>query len=115
MNLDPVILHKLLSKRLFTAKDLLVATQLELVEALDISFEAAEHLVLVVSECIAPRASTVSVHLTGLASCQTAKSLMSSSNILLTVTCFCRPLTFMPELSSRSHTYLLIFQPLMLC
>ena len=64
MTLDPVILHKLVNRRLFTAKDLLVATQLELVEALDISFEAAKHLVLIVSEAMAPRASTVSFSLT---------------------------------------------------
>ena len=61
MNLDPVILHKLVNRRLFTAKDLLVATHLELVEALDNSYENVENLILFVSNAIAPRVSTVSI------------------------------------------------------
>ena len=59
MNLDPGILRKLVNRRLFTAKDLLLATHLELVEGLDISSEAVEDLVLTVSNAIAPRVSTV--------------------------------------------------------
>lgn len=61
MNLDSGILRKLVNRRLFTAKDLLLATHLELVEGLDISSEAVEDLVLSVSNAIAPRVSTVSV------------------------------------------------------
>ena len=61
MNLDPGILRKLVNRRLFTAKDLLLATHLELVEGLDISSEAVADLVLTVSNAIAPRVSTVSV------------------------------------------------------
>ena len=61
MNLDPAILRKLVNRRLFTAKDLLLATHLELVEGLDISSEAVEELLLIVSSAIAPRVSTVSI------------------------------------------------------
>lgn len=61
MSLHPAILRKLVNRRLFTAKDLLLATHLELVEGLDISSEAVEELVLTVSNAIAPRASTVRV------------------------------------------------------
>ena len=59
MNLDPMVLHKLVNRRLFTARDLLTATQLELVEALDLPFETVESLVIFVSNAIAPSASTV--------------------------------------------------------
>ena len=61
MNLDPAILRKLVNRRLYTAKDLLLATHLELVEGLDISSGAVENLVLTVSNATAPRVSTVSV------------------------------------------------------
>lgn len=60
MNLDPAILRKLVNRRLFTAKDLLLATHLELVEGLDISAEAVSSLILLVSNAAAPCASTVS-------------------------------------------------------
>ncbi|DBB05144.1 TPA: hypothetical protein ACH3X3_010395 [Trebouxia sp. C0006] len=59
MNIDPTILQKLTNRRLFTARDLLIATHLELVEALDITFQAAEELVLCVCNQIAPISSTV--------------------------------------------------------
>ncbi|KAL3147194.1 DNA repair protein RAD51 [Trebouxia sp. C0010 RCD-2024] len=59
MNLDPSILRKLVNRRLFTAKDLLLATHLELAEGLDISSEAVSSLILIVSHAAAPRASTV--------------------------------------------------------
>ena len=59
MSIDPAVLQRLANKRLFTAKDLLIATQLELVEALDIPFRAVEELVLHVSTHIAPQTSTV--------------------------------------------------------
>ena len=59
MNIDPTILQKLTNRRLFTAKDLLIATHLELVEALDIPFQAAEELLLYVCNQIAPASSTV--------------------------------------------------------
>lgn len=62
MNLDPVILRKLVNRRLFTAKDLLLATHLELVEGLDISSEAVGDLLLIVSNATAPRVSTVSAY-----------------------------------------------------
>lgn len=62
MNLDPVILRKLVNRRLFTAKDLLLATHLELVEGLDISLEAVGDLLLIVSNATAPRVSTVSAY-----------------------------------------------------
>lgn len=61
MNIDLAILRKLVNRRLYTAKDLLLATHLELVEGLDISSEAVENLVLTVSNATAPRVSTVSV------------------------------------------------------
>ena len=60
MNLDPTLLRKLVSRRLFTAKDVLLATHLELVEGLDISSEDVSSLVLIVSNAVAPCASTVS-------------------------------------------------------
>lgn len=60
MNLDPDILRKLLNRRLFSAKDLLLATHLELVEGLDISSEAVSNLFLIVSNAVAPCSSTVS-------------------------------------------------------
>ena len=59
MSIDPVVVQRLASRRLFTARDLLIATQLELVELLDIPFEAAEELVLHVCSQIAPSSSTV--------------------------------------------------------
>ncbi len=59
MNIDSTILQKLTNRRLFTARDLLIATHLELVEALDIPFQAAEELLLYVCNQIAPASSTV--------------------------------------------------------
>lgn len=59
MNLDATIAQRLRSKRFLTAKDVLVATQLELVEALDISYGQVEQLLLQVSTCIAPPVATV--------------------------------------------------------
>jgi tartrate dehydratase beta subunit/fumarate hydratase class I family protein len=59
MSIDPTILQKLTNRRLFTARDLLIATHLELVEALDIPFQAAEELLLYVCNQIAPASSTV--------------------------------------------------------
>lgn len=59
MNIDPIILQKLTNRRLFTARDILIATHLELVEALDIPFQAAEELLLYVCNQIAPASTTV--------------------------------------------------------
>lgn len=59
ISIDPTILQKLTNRRLFTARDLLIATHLELVEALDIPFQAAEELLLYVCNQIAPASSTV--------------------------------------------------------
>ena len=59
MNIDPAILQKLKSRRFGTARDLLTATQLELVEALDLSYDQVEQLLLHVSTCVAPQSATV--------------------------------------------------------
>ncbi len=59
MNIDPAILQKLTNRRLFTARDLLITTHLELVETLDIPFLAAEELLLYVCNQISPASSTV--------------------------------------------------------
>ncbi len=61
MNIDSAILQKLTNRRLFTARDLLIATHLELVEALDIPFQVAEELLLYVCNQIAPASSTVRI------------------------------------------------------
>lgn len=60
MNLDPVITQKLFNKRFSTAKDVLVATEFELVEALDLPYHLVEQLALHVSSNVAPQAVTVS-------------------------------------------------------
>ena len=59
MGIDPVVLQKLVNKRVSTAKDLLSATQLELVEGLDLPFEAVEQLICHVCRHVAPSPSTV--------------------------------------------------------
>lgn len=59
MSIDSAILHKLKSKRFATARDLLAATQLELVEALDLPHDQVEQLLLHVSTCVAPQSATV--------------------------------------------------------
>ena len=59
MNIDPTVLQRLVNRRVLTAKDLLTATQLELVEALDLPFETIQQLVLHVCGHIAPIALTV--------------------------------------------------------
>ena len=60
MNLDPIVAQKLANKRLSTAKDVLIATEFELAEALDLSYQCVEQLTLHVSSCVAPRPTTVS-------------------------------------------------------
>ena len=54
-----MVLRKLVNRRVLTAKDLLTATQLELVEALDLPFETIEQLMLHVCGHISPNAVTV--------------------------------------------------------
>ena len=59
MSLDPLIAQKLKNKRFTTAKEVLTATQLELVEALDLSHDQVEQLLLQVSTYVAPQSETV--------------------------------------------------------
>ena len=59
MSIEPGVLQKLVNKRVSTARDLLSATQLELVEGLDLSFEAVEQLIFHVCQHVAPSPSTV--------------------------------------------------------
>lgn len=60
MNLDPCVAQRLKNKRFLTAKDVLTTTQLELVEALDLSYDQVDQLLLQVSTQVAPQPATVS-------------------------------------------------------
>lgn len=79
MGLEPVTLQKLVNKRFFTAKDLVIATHSELVETLDISFQAAEELVLQVCSQIAPNPLTVRMNCCSGSDCLTEELTLPAS------------------------------------
>lgn len=105
MGLEPVTLQKLVNKRFFTAKDLVIATHSELVETLDISFQVAEEVVLQVCSQIAPNPLTVSMDCCSGSGCLTEElTLAASTTCLPEKLGKCRSWTFTQGHSSKART-----------